>query len=802
MNIIYKLTLRFLKSNKKRTIFTILSIALSVTLINAVGISLASIKEYYKDTIVYSTGSYHYQIVTNNKKMFDIIENDKKIKDYYYTNTNTYTDYKYNLGVELKKGDELYFDKRNVENLLVEGSLPSNDKEIVIDQYYKKDYGYKIGDVITLTKEDGKEDFEYTIVGFMNPSDGNWRDRYFNAISYVNLSNGEWYTISIEDKDESKSIFLHSRELEYQYEMITGGSDLSLRYNTSYLGVQGIFEEGSHSSFLVAYGLVGVIMSIVVVASVFIIYQAFNLSTHDKIEYLGMLSSVGATPQQKRNSVFYEGFILTGIALPIGILCSFIGMHVTFSYINTLNIIKETNAIIPTIIDFDTLIMTIILTIVTITLALVKPAIHLSRISVIDALKKADEIVVKKRKLRLNLISRKLLNFNWQLALKNYKRQGKRTSVIVFSLVLSMVLFISIFSFSKQLYDTMVNDTAYGLYDITVWTHEEEERNILNEYLKNNQDVDGYYMLFSDTSYKLTLNDDYFSSDYNGLMDIKLTTHVVDDETFKKICKVNKIAYLDNSHALIMGVAVNNAGAYSYHHFKDIKADFIEKIVLGNGKKETYVKPFDRLTYISEDPYRIIKGYADSVEIIISESYYKQYYQDANNTLSHHIKTDEHTKMANDLTTLELSFYNYTESNQSEYEMILVMQIFIYGFICLMILFALLNIMNMMSASVDKRKKEFAMLLSVGMSHRDIKKMIFKECLVYGIKTFIYAFPVCIFVEWLMFRQVSSQLMPFTVSYDAYMISFIVIMGVMLFTFKTALNKLHKQNIIESLKEA
>ena len=79
MNIINKLTLRYLKSNKKRTIFTILSIALSVTLINAVGISLASIKEYYKDTIVFSRGTYHYKIITSNEKMFEIVEKDKKI---------------------------------------------------------------------------------------------------------------------------------------------------------------------------------------------------------------------------------------------------------------------------------------------------------------------------------------------------------------------------------------------------------------------------------------------------------------------------------------------------------------------------------------------------------------------------------------------------------------------------------------------------------------------------------------------------------------------------------------------------
>ena len=92
MKIINKLTLRYLKANKKRTIFTILSIALSITMINAVGISLNSIVNYYKESIEMSVGDYHYAFVSNDEEVFEAIEKDADIKQYYYTNTNSYLD--------------------------------------------------------------------------------------------------------------------------------------------------------------------------------------------------------------------------------------------------------------------------------------------------------------------------------------------------------------------------------------------------------------------------------------------------------------------------------------------------------------------------------------------------------------------------------------------------------------------------------------------------------------------------------------------------------------------------------------
>ena len=118
-----------------------------------------------------------------------------------------------------------------------------------------------------------------------------------------------------------------------------------------------------------------------------------------------------------------------------------------------------------------------------------------------------------------------------------------------------------------------------------------------------------------------------------------------------------------------------------------------------------------------------------------------------------------------------------------------------------MIFFTLVNIINMMSESIENRKKEFAMMLSVGMSPKGLYKVIWYESLIYGIKTLIYAMPICIFIEYIFYQQTYIEGYTFMISFEAYFICFIIIMFVMLLTFRTGLKALKRQNIIEALKD-
>jgi putative ABC transport system permease protein len=82
------------------------------------------------------------------------------------------------------------------------------------------------------------------------------------------------------------------------------------------------------------YNLIAIIMTIIVVGSVALIYNAFAISVAERSRHLGMLSSVGATRKQKRDSVFFEGAVIALISIPLGVLCGLGGLAVTFWFIN------------------------------------------------------------------------------------------------------------------------------------------------------------------------------------------------------------------------------------------------------------------------------------------------------------------------------------------------------------------------------------------------------------------------------------------------------------------------------------
>ena len=510
MKIMNKLTLRYLKQNKKRTIFTILSNVLSVTMINAVGISLNSAMKYYQKVIEINQGNYHYQLTVSKKKSFDYIKKDNQIQSYYITNAKEYN-YKNHSGFVLKRGDSAYFKNRNKKQDIEKGRLPEKPNELAISKFYLKeiDPSKNIGDFITI-KDDDSKSHTFKIVGLIKSYEAT---DYYEILSYIDLDNKEQYTISITDKDVSKNIFTHAFELQKQISELENVELVRLSYNSSYLAIQNVFVEDSDSIFLMVYNLVAIILTIIMIASIIIIYQAFNLSTNDRIQYLGMLASVGATPNQKKKSVYFEGLILMIISLPIGLLLSYVGLFVTFNFINHLDIIVNTGISIQTKVSLQFTIIAITLSVITVFISLILPANKLSKISVLDALKKSDEIKVKSKKLKTNFLSRKIFNYQYQLAIKNYKRQGRRAKGIILSLVLSMVLFVSIFSFSNLMQQEIISSKAYDLYDVNVNIAEEKkEIDKFKNILDKNDKVEGYYYKCLDYNFLANIDFSYLES--------------------------------------------------------------------------------------------------------------------------------------------------------------------------------------------------------------------------------------------------------------------------------------------------
>ena len=130
-----------------------------------------------------------------------------------------------------------------------------------------------------------------------------------------------------------------------------------------------------------------------------------------------------------------------------------------------------------------------------------------------------------------------------------------------------------------------------------------------------------------------------------------------------------------------------------------------------------------------------------------------------------------------------------------------VVNVFAYGFIILISLIAAANVFNTISTNVMLRRREFAMLKSIGMTDRGMRKMLSYECVICGLRALLLGLPVSVGVTFLIHRIVSEELersfyMPWHGIEIAVGSVFLVVFVTMLY----ARHKLSKDNPIDALK--
>jgi len=129
-----------------------------------------------------------------------------------------------------------------------------------------------------------------------------------------------------------------------------------------------------------------------------------------------------------------------------------------------------------------------------------------------------------------------------------------------------------------------------------------------------------------------------------------------------------------------------------------------------------------------------------------------------------------------------------------------VVNTFTYGFITLMALITVANVFNTISTSVQLRRRELAMLTSVGMSRRGMRQMMLYECGFYGVKALLWGLPIAAGVTYLIYRAVLSGVdVAFTLPWTSLAISVAGVFGVVLVTMVYSVNKVNKANTVDVL---
>lgn len=145
--------------------------------------------------------------------------------------------------------------------------------------------------------------------------------------------------------------------------------------------------------------------------------------------------------------------------------------------------------------------------------------------------------------------------------------------------------------------------------------------------------------------------------------------------------------------------------------------------------------------------------------------------------------------------------YDAHENDAYEQRFASILQVFTYGFITLISLITVANVFNTISTNIHLRRREFAMLQSVGLSPKGFSRMMRFECLFYGLKALLYGLPISFVVMYALYRSVSQSMeLGFLVPWSSVLISIGSVFLVVFITMLYATHKIRNENIIDSLK--
>lgn len=869
-----------MKLNKRRTLVTIIGIIISVAMITAVSTVGYSIMDFYARNAMESTGYFHFKysnyMYGDNDVILDEfdVENHALIKnvgDYSYTvddegnvatapfvydeeNTTETQDV-----MRVEAVSDNYFEMMNIK--LSEGRYPENSGEVLLSSAMSERYSNsKTGDEIVIGGQ------KYTICGKMADTDfesinlslpGAWTYPVYtrldtSSLKKTDLVSGYFYAGGALDNIEERAEDVLSKLMKSDIpsgEMAgdneawyCDGTNLSYNYRVlSYLGLSRYDNINSMMSTLKL-----ILVVIIMIGSVSLIANGFIISISERSRYLGMLASIGATKKQKRGSVYFEGFLEGIIAIPLGIIAGIGGIWVTFKLIEPLvNELSGSETGLRVIVNGRVILWAVVFSVLTIFLSAYIPAKRASRIAPIDAIRQNKDVKISAGTVKTMGITKKIFGFEGDLALKNLKRNKKRYRVTVFSMFISLTLFISVFSFVYYMKKGICAEIGTEGYDMRFEypVEGDEFRNATDIFLKNQSK-------YIEKSQRYT-----FIVLYNCNVE-DITDGNVYNKDYIEFTEKCNISHSYNANLITM----SEPDLREYLETVGIDYDeFVEKdnnVILFDGLGMTcYTDDGERMTYFGdlynnnltdiEYQYEMVEEYDENGVIVSKVS------ENEKINMNYHIFSSQNKmfglsergvyllvtpQMAEQLDEkFDAGLYNYltvdttndaklAEAFKSEMEKIgatetdyyiinniedikmidksmLLVSVFVYGFIILMSLICIANIVNTISTSIALRRREFAMLKSVGMTDRAFHKMIAYESAFYGIKALIFGLPVgtgiMLLIKHIIEKEISFDM---GIPWMGYVIAIVGVFVVIGTTMLYSARRIKKENVIDALK--
>ena len=857
MNIFARITARTMKENKTRTIVTIIGVILSTAMITAVVTLGGTFQNFFIEYTKEQDGSWHVAGLSLPVKEAEKAEKQEKVVNSTKVAEIGYARYEHLLSPMMPYLYVQSFSENTRSMLpvaLKEGKFPEKQNEVIIPDYLNANLEegnqILIGDTLPLelgereykgerlsqinsymgTETKAEESFvpkekrEFTVVGIYD---------YSSLVTSVGAPGYEVYAGPGNETGSYTDLYVELKDIkktyDFQKEVFGGYGSVT---HESLLRWYGVVDNDRFST--VYTGLLLILTAVIMTGSVLLIYNAFSISLRERSTQFGLLSSLGATKKQLRQSMRYEAFMVSLIGIPLGVLSGIAGIGITLHFIEEglSQWLYGESKEIPLVVNAGAVLLSVMIAFFTVFISVWIPSKRIKRLSPMEAIRASEDIKIRPGEVKTGGWVFKIFGLPGMMAGKNYKRDRKKYRTTIVSLSISILLFTTAALFQIYLIETgsFVMDVPAADLECVLYEPDKdgEKTDKILEKTEGIEEIFSYEKLYLMMQVPSEILGSVFEgrevmTDENYTV-ISAETVILPNEVFEEMAKkegislsayknteVPRFLYTENEHTY-------NSSTQRYE---------TQDYFLENGEKRAELgwitTSGEEEKEIFEPQGEIILG--DAVEklpekmgirntdfaLFMSESMYQdfsEYFLRTDPIKTYNIKCENpgvvSETLEKELKEQGIQSENVTDLHvlyQQDRNTMMAVQILTYGFIILISLIAVANVFNTISTNFMLRRKEFAMLRSMGMSPKGFNRMLYYECLIYGSKSVLYGIILTVMVSYVICKVIGIGAdAGFVIPWGALIIA---IAGVFLVVFASmiyAMCRIRKNNIVEELK--
>ena len=732
MSVLSRITRINIQRNKKRSIVTMIGVALSIALLFIVIAIPCSFWQTLKDFQIAEYGNFHQSFEGIPGDKVEIIEKADGVESVYYSSK-----------VELNDKYEY---------------LKDNDSPYPAELYERID---------SLDDSQRVAEKEYTVfVRYMGPL----RKASYAKPMHERYKSGIIYALND-----------------------AGIEDVAVRTNDTLLTFDGNIDYNTNT-VLASVG--ALVIGAIIIASIFTIRNSFNISTTERIREFGILSSVGATPRQIRYSVLLEAIITGAIAIPVGLV---VGSILTFILLGVTGSLLGTASAMSFFVPWWGVAIDVASGFIIVLLASASAAIRAGRLTPIDAIRSTQDINVNTKKLKTSKLISNYFGVGGVVASKNLKRSKQKYRTTIISIIVSVAAFVGLSGFiidSQRILDSAFpyKDVNYVVYSGSVEDYKDlEEKFNLGEHAYYQHALAGRLEVYA-------ISSEYFEKYARSL-------GIMGD--FENVAILND--YIEEMHSNgshSISRFLNNKEGDEFdlkvidYTKDDADADDVIRKFKVTVSKITDKKPLG-IDNIQNPTLFVSEKHVNVEALVFSDATNMLYANpgDQSEDLTKYIETINERKSTEGKE--QLGGFDVRDAKKQTSNLMLLISIFMYGFIVFIALIGLTNIFNTITTNIQLRAKEFAVLKSVGMTDDEFNRMIRLESILYSVRALIIGIPIGIAISFgahYIFCEGGISL-SYQLPIVPIIISIVVVAALIAVIMNYSVRRVSKQNIIETIRQ-